>query len=279
MNTGVAALVDLFCVGMSKAESEQLSSEDQRFASLASHYRNRFENEGIALSRDEAEEAYRLVAPLLSVSQNPTVYSRIMVSQLRETGRWALDPYVVETLLREHEDDACFEGKEPWDRYLTHEALFFSVERMQRKERTEALDPDWRTLRDRCRAALERRPVTRPPRGRRDTRIRELSDAVVTAYLQLLDGCGLPVTSQSRNSLARAMADATDFTKGAIGKAWERAGTGIGPFRPYRADMRSRNRDAVLCTSVGCVNPVDRQRIRERLSQICDECEDKLLPW
>ena len=218
------------------------------------------------------------MAPLISMSQDPIVYSRILVSRL-DAGRRVLNRYMVETLLHEHDDDACFKGKKHWDRYLTHEALVFSVECMQRKESTEALDPDWRTLRDRCRAALERRPVTRPPGGRRDTRIRERSDAVVTAYLQLLDGCGLPVTSRSRNSLARAMADATDFTKGAIGKAWERAGAGIGPFPPYRADMRSRNRDAVLCTSVGCSNPVDRQRMREGLSQICDECVDKRLPW
>ena len=250
--TGFAVLADLFCMGMSETESERLCCDAQHFAFLASHYRERFENDGITLSHDEAVEAYRLVSSLISASQEPTVYSRMMVSRLLDTGGLALDPYVVERLLHEHEDDACFERKEAWDRYITHEALVRSVEYMDRKERTEALDPDWRWLRDQCRDVLERRPVTRPRGGRLDPRIRELRDALVTTYLQLLDGCGLTVTSRNGVSLAEAMAEATGIFEDTIEKVWERAGTGVGAFPPYRDDMHSRER-FVTCADCGAL--------------------------
>ena len=253
--TGFAALTDLFCTGMSETESERLCWDVQHFAFLASNYRERFENDGIALSRDEAVEAYRLVAPLISASQDPIVYCRMMVSRPLDTGGLALDPGAVETLLHEHEDDACFEGKEAWDRYITHEALLLSVERIDRKERTEALDPDWRWLRDQCRAALERRPVTRPRGGRLDPRIRELRDALVTAYLQLFDGCGLTVTSRNGVSLASAMAEATDIPETTIDSIWRRAGARVGAFPPYRDDMHSRER---FLTCAGCGAPVPK---------------------
>ena len=272
--TGFAALTDLFCTGMSETESERLCWDTQHFAFLASHYRERFENDKIILSHDEAVEAYRLLSPLIRVSQDPIVYCRMMVSRPLDTGGLALDPRIVEALLREHEDDACFEGKEPWDGYLTHEALVHSVECMERKERTEALDPDWHWLLDRCRDALEGRPVTRPCGGP-DPRIYELRDALVTAYLQLLDGCGLTVTSRNGVSLAGAMAKATDISHTTINKIWECAGTGVGAFPSYRDDKHSRDRSSVPC--IECGQPVERQRLLEGLSQRCERCAD--LGW
>ena len=250
--TGFAALADLFCMDMSETESEKLCWDAQHFAFLASHYRERFENDKIILSHDEAVEAYRLLSPLIRVSQDPIVYCRMMVSRPLDTGGLALDPCAVETLLREHEDDACFEGKEPWDGYLTHEALVHSVKHMERKERTEALDPDWRCLRDQCRDVLERRPVTRPRGGRLDPRIRELRDALVSAYLQLFDGCGLTVTSRNGVSLASAMAAATDIPETTIDSIWRRAGAGVGAFPPYRDDIHSRER-FVTCADCGAL--------------------------
>ena len=244
-----------FCMDLSESDAEELWHNFQWFGYQACIYRERFENDDIALSRDEAVEAYRLVAPLISTSQDPIVYSRMMVSRPLDTGGLALDPGAVETLLHEHEDDACFEGKEPWDRYITYEALVRSVECMERKERTEALDPDWRWLRDQCRAALERRPVTRPRGGRLDPRIRELRDALVSAYLQLFDGCGLTVTSRNGVSLASAMAEATDIPETTIDSIWRRAGAGVGAFPPYRDDMHSRER---FVTCAGCGAPVPK---------------------
>ena len=267
--TGFAVLADLFCMGMSETESERLCCDAQHFAFLASHYRERFENDGITLSHDEAVEAYRLVSSLISASQEPTVYSRMMVSRLLDTGGLALDPYAVERLLHEHEEDACFEGKEPWDKYLTHEALAYFV------KCTERIDsPAWCSLRDQSRDALERRPVTRPCGGP-DPRIYELRDALVTAYLQLLDGCGLTVTSRNGVSLAGAMAKATDISHTTIDKIWECAGTEVGAFPSYRDDKLSRDRTTVPC--IECGEPVERQRLREGLSQRCERCAD--LRW
>ena len=240
------------CMDLSDEEAEELWRDKGEFECLAVKYRRRFEQDDIALTYREAVEAYRLVVPEIRLVSDPEraarLYNRMMIVWFPD-GDVAFDLCAIETLLLEHTDEACFQRKKPWDRYLTHEALAYFVEYMDHAGVTATkLGPAWGKLLSRCRDALSRRLVSRP-RGP-DPRIGELRDPTVTSYLQRLEGNGLLVTSRDGENLAGAMAKATDFGEDTIAKIWENAGTGVGPAPPYREGKLSRER-AVTCAGCG----------------------------
>ena len=259
---------------LSDEEAEKLWRDKGEFECLAVKDRRRFEQDDIALTYREAVEAYRLVVPEIRLVSDPEraarLYGRMMIVRILPDGEVAFDPCDIETFLLEHTDEACFQRKKPRDRYLTHEALAYFVEYMDRAGATATkLGPAWGKLLSRCRDALSRRPVKRP-RGRIDPRSNELRDALVTYYLQSLQGCGLDITRRDGESLAGAMAEVTGVS---AAKIWERAGTGVGPVPPLRDGKHSRDRTVVPC--IDCGRPVESQRLREGLSRRCERCAEK----
>ena len=279
-----AGFAALCCIDTSEAECEKRWHDAQRFATLAHKYRQRFEQDEIALIHNEAVEAYRLVAPLIEAQSNPLLYSRILITGTLPDGRVHIVPELVLKFLAENEDDACFESKGPWDRYITFEALDYFAKCMERTGAA-AVGPAWWKLRDRCRAARKRRPVTRPA-GRFDPRTREIRNGSIVVYLRLLEGCGLPVTARNgASSLAMAMSTAFRISERAIRKVWTDSPA------PLRDDKHSRNVSGfgemsgpgdspaiapdVPCDQCGRAGKVPVYRTREGGTRLCTDC----LPW
>ena len=261
------------CMDLSDEEAEELWRDKGEFECLVVKYRRRFEQDDIALTYREAVEAYRLVVPEIRLVSDPEraarLYGRMMIVRILPDGDVAIDPCAIEALLHEHTDEACFNGKEQWDRSITHDALVYFVEYMDRAGATATeLGSAWCGLLSRCRDALARRPVKRP-RGRIDPRSNELLDALVAGYLQSLQGCGLDITRRDGESLVGAMAEVAGVS---AAKTWERVGTGVGPVPPLRDGKHSRDRTVVSC--VDCGRPVERDRLREGLTHRCERCAD-----
>ena len=226
------------------------------FRRLRNKYRRRYEKDNIALTQDEAVEAYKLVAPLYAPDMTKeeaalqAVLNAIAFSCF-ETGGFGFRGPAVEAILEgfermiaegsqtlhiRHQGETEAREVDPWSRFVAYEALKHFVGLMDAEQRARDADPraprirvvdgDRDSLLDRAQAILANKlPVTRP-RGRYDPRLTLRRNAYIVAMLAELGGCGLKVTSSKvtsleGESLAGALAEAIDVSESVIAKVWK----------------------------------------------------------
>ena len=211
------------------------------FKRAAAQYRERFEQDGIALTREEAVEAYKLVAPLCNSSPDRdeaerwcAVFGCVRADPV--TGAKFLVVENVCAILTAFEGEHAGEAvpadsplKDPWERYFALLALQLLV----REELVPYPPLPIRELIARAVPILERERPSRPhhrehhgprlkrPRGRHNPAIQRRRNRMICWYLEALDGCGLPVTSSEGPSLAGALAEASGLSYDTIAKVWE----------------------------------------------------------
>ena len=200
-------------------------------------YRRRFEEDGIALTQDEAVEAYRLVAPLYApdmTDEESLQAARNAISgPCFKTGWFGFQEPAVKAFLEgfermiaegsqtlhiRHHGEAVAREVDSWTRFVGYEALGLFSAVLSAVPLTGELRSDF----ERAQAILAKRTVPRP-RGRYDTRLTLRRDGYIVIMLAELGGCGLPVTSDGRESLAGALAGAIDVPERTIRRVWEAA--------------------------------------------------------
>ena len=225
------------------------------FLSQAAAYRERFEHDGTALTRDEAATLYRLaprwdpdpdeaersaaVLRFSKVSPNTgrtyfnverisgllVAFDAEHVGEPSNTGRPCLDPEKISDMLTAFEAEHAGEPPiieilaEPWERYL---ALRF-LQRIINEDLISYPNAAIRELIARAVPILAReRPVTRP-RGRHNPVLNDRRDLLIRSCIEALEGCGLPVTTRGGDSLAGALAEAlpVPVSERTIRKVWE----------------------------------------------------------
>ena len=258
-------------------------------------YRERFERDGTALTRDEAAALCRLVAPLLW-DPDPDEAERFAAvrrfSYMSErTGRTCLNPEAISDMLTAFEAEHAGVwapnpifgdplGKpEPWERYL---ALRF-LQRLVSEDLVSFPNAKIPELIARAVPILEReRPVTRP-RGRHNPAVNDRRDMFIRGCIEALEGCGLPVTSSEGDSLAGALAEALGVSERTIRKVWEgwqlRA-----PFVNDEMPAELRMRESLIrrpreyfavglrCAGCGRAGRVPKFRAGEGGSRLCLSC-------
>ena len=218
------------------------------FRRFRNEYRRRFEEDGIALTQDEAVEAYKLVAPLYAPHMTDEEAARQAamnaIACRLESGEIVFRGPAVEAILegfermiaegsqtlhiRHHGEAEAREKEDKWSRFVYYEALKYFVADCQTdvdvlsddRSRIRIVDEPPRAL-ERAQAILaaNKLTVTRP-RGREATQnLRR--DNYIVMMLQELSGCGLEVTSLEGESLAGALAEAIDVPESTIAKVWE----------------------------------------------------------
>ena len=260
----------------------------------ADAYRERFERDGTALTRDEAAALCRLVAPLWDPDPDEAerfAAVRRFSYQSERTGRTCFNPETISDMLTAFEAEHAGEPPieilgEPWERYL---ALRF-LQRLVSEDLISFPNATIRELIARAVPILEReRPVTRP-RGRHNPAVNDRRDMNIRGCIEALEGCGLLVTSSEGDSLAGALAEALGVSERTIRKVWEgwplRA-----PFvndeMPAELRMREsltrrpRNSDpekpptiapGVRCARCGKAGKVPVYRAREGGTRLCTDC-------
>ena len=213
--------------------------------------RCRFQQDGIALTQDEAVEAYKLVAPLYAPDMTDEEAARQAVIHAIafpcfETGALGFRGPAVKAILEgferalaegsqtlhiRHHGEAEAREVDPWSRFVAYEALKHFVHvRQARTEgelevfsdyrsRIQIIDEPPRAL-ERAQAILAKLTVTRP-RGRYDARLTLRRGGYIFTMLKALEGCGLPVTSRDGGSLAGALAETIDVSRSTIAKVWK----------------------------------------------------------
>ena len=270
----------------------------------AAAYRERFDLDGTALTREEAAALYRLVAPLCDPAPDPDKAERsaavrrfscfsphigrtyfnvehisglLVAFEAEHAGEWAPNPIFGDPL------------GEPWERYF---ALRF-LQLLVSEDLISFPDATIRELIARAVPILEReRPVTRP-RGRHNPAVNDGRDLFIRAALEALEGCGLPVTTRGGDSLAGVLAEALKVSERTIKTVWERW-----PLRehdvndempaefrmPESLTRRPRERSEpekppialdVRCARCGKAGKVPVYRTREGGTGQCTDC----LPW
>ena len=213
------------------------------FRRLRNKYRRRYEKDNIALTQDEAVEAYKLVAPLYAphMTKEEAALQAVrhaIAFPCFETGGFGFRGPAVEAILEgfermiakssqtlhiRHQGETEAREVDPWSRFVDYEALKHFVGLMDadpRAPRIRVVDGDRDSLLDRAQAILAKQIVTRP-RGRYDPRLTLRRDNYIVKMLQELSGCGLDVTSLEGESLAGALAEAIDVPESIIAKVWE----------------------------------------------------------
>ena len=195
------------------------------FQRAAAQYRERY---GIKLTREEAVEAYKLVAPLCNSSPDRDEAERWCagfgcVWADPVTGAKSLIEENVCAILTAFEGEHAGEAvpadsplKDPWARYFA----LLALQLLAREELVSYPPLPIRELIARAVPILERERPLKRPRGRNPA-IQKRRDRTIGWYLEALAGCGLPVTPSKGPSLSGALAKALDQAESTIAKVWE----------------------------------------------------------
>ena len=246
-------------------------------------YRERIRHDGIALTQDEAEAAYKLVASLCNQSPDPD-FAEFHAVMLRHTYRGRLDVDLIECLLTafevEHDGGPVLEIlANRWERYFTLKCLQLLVN----LDLVPCPNATIRALIARAVPILDReRPVTRP-RGRHNPAIREGRDMFIRYCIEALEGCGLRVSARGGVSLAGALADAFDVSESVIRKVWRESPLRDSQFN-YELPAELRMRESltrtpreyfavgVRCADCGQAGKVPKHRAGKGESRVCLRC-------
>ena len=205
------------------------------FRKLRDEYRRRFEEDGIALTQDEAVEAYKLVAPLyppdMPLDEAARQAAMNAIAFRLESGGFVFRGPAVKAIIEgfereiaegsdalyiRHHGEAEAREEDSWSRFIDYEALeFFSAVLSACRITEGEMGSDF----VRAQAILAKLTVNRP-RGRHDPRLTLWRDNYIVIMLRELEGCGLTVTSRRGDSLAGALADVLGMKKRAIRKVW-----------------------------------------------------------
>ena len=230
---------------------QELDAALDPFSMLRNEYRRRFKEDGIALTQDEAVEAYKLVAPLYppDMTDEEAALQAVLNAisfPCFETGGFGFRGPAVKAIIEgfereiaegsdaalyiRHHGEAEARKEDSWSRFIDYEALEYFVGLMDAEQRARDADPraprirvvdgDRDSLLDRAQAILAKLTVTRP-RGRYDPRLTLRRDNYIVIMLHDLSGCGLEVTSLEGESLAGALAEVIDVPESTIAKVWE----------------------------------------------------------
>ena len=262
----------------------------------AAAYRERFECDGTALTRDEAAALYKLVAPLCDPEPDPDQAERSAAVRRfsyksERTGRVCLNPEAISDMLTAFEAEHAGEPPieilgDPWERYL---ALRF-LQRLVNEDLISYPNATIRELIARAVPILDReRPVTRP-RGRHNPVINDGRDLFIRWCIEALEGCGLPVTTRGGDSLAGALAEALQVSERTIRKVWEGwqlrepcVNDGApAEFRMRESLIRRERSDpekppiapGVRCARCDKAGQVPVYRAREGGTGLCTDCEE-----
>ena len=270
------------------------------FRKLRDEYRRRFKEDGIALTQDEAVEAYKLVAPLYApdmTDEEAALYAVLeaIAFPCLETGEFVFREPAVKAFLEGFErmiaegSDALYirhlgetEARkvDPWTRFIAYEALgFFSAVLSACRITEGEMGSDF----VRAQAILAKLTVTRP-RGPHDPRLTLRRNGYIVAMLAKLGGCGLDVTSLEGDSLAGALAEAIDVPERTIRKVWEEDPSRSSQFiDALPAELRipesliRRPREyfapGVQCAQCGVVGKVPK--FRAHGSRLCLGCKPR----
>ena len=285
------------------------------FRRLRNKYRRRYEKDNIALTQDEAVEAYKLVAPLYApdMTKEEAALQAVLNAisfPCFETGGFGFRGPAVKEIIEGFErmiaegsqtlhirlhGEAEAREVDSWSRFVAYEALKHFVDVLEvlsdDRSRIRIIDEPPRAL-ERAQAILAKLTVPRP-RGRDDPRLTLRRNAYIGYMLAELGECGLPVTSRCGDSLAGALAKALDLPESAestIAKVWKDA-----PLRSrqlYDAlpaelripeslirDSRDRYAKGVPCAKCGKAGKVPKFRAREGGSGLCTDCKPPRDDW
>ena len=211
------------------------------FGKRRDEYRRRLKEDGIALTQEEAVEAYKLMAPLYPGEMDPETAAlqaarHAITFPCFETGGFGFRGPAVKAILEGFEraitEDSQtlhiqYDGEvqpravDAWDRFVAYKALEHFVDVMNAYLRAGIrIVGELRDGLDRAQAILAKLPVTRP-RGRHDARLTLRRNGYINTMLRELEGCGLPVTSGAGGSLAGALAEVLGESESTIRKVWK----------------------------------------------------------
>ena len=206
------------------------------FLKLRDEYRRRFKEDDVALTHDEAFEAYKLVAPLYAPDMTPDEAAREAVMNAIcfpcKTGGYGFREPAVKAILEgfermiaegsqtlhvRHIDEAQAREVDPWTRFV----LYIAVDWFVHVVGNNGTPPPGEVRQDfeRAQAILGAVSVTRP-RGRHDPRLTLRRNTYIVTMLGELEACGLPVTARGGNSLAGALAKALGERERTIRDVW-----------------------------------------------------------
>ena len=248
-------------------------------------YRRRIQAGGADLSCNEAIDAYRLMTPcfapepdqdlakkrasmnaIIGMCMEPAIggfcFREPAIQSIIEGFEKEIDDGIETLYVRHHGEKEAREVSR-WERYIAYCSLRFFV--------AHSPSGDLPHLQERAEAILDTGTVDRP-QGRYDARTNALRDCRIWICLDALDGCGLPVTSRDEtNSLAYALACATDISVRAIVEVWEKAPA------EFRSDKRSRDFFATGVPCDKCRQPKVPKFRAERNLLLCYACRPPLL--
>ena len=254
---GVPSLAHMAQLYGSRTEQE-LDGALGPFNSQRDEYRRRYESDSVALSFNEAVEAFTLVAPLFEKSDSDSDEMRAVINAISfpcsDTGGFGFRMKAVEAIIEgfereiaegvndlhlQHDGEKGVRQVSAWDRFVVYRALEHFVAIVSRYESAgNPLEGEERRYFERARGILGMLTVNRP-RGRFDPRRSIVRNTTVFIFLHELANCGLPVTSAKGDSLAGAMAVATGIPLPIICDVWRDA--------ELRPDQRRRQRRCAGC--------------------------------
>lgn len=239
---------------------QELDAALGAFYSQRDEYRRRYKSDNVALSFNEAVEAFTLVAPLFdeSDSDSDSDEMRAIINAIGfpcfETGGFGFRMKAVEAIIEgfergiaegvnvlhlQHDGQEGVRQVSAWDRFVVYRALEHFVAIVSRYESDDnPLNDEERRYLERAREILDVLTVNRP-RGRFDPRRSIVRNTSIFIFLHELANCGLRITSAEGDSLAGAMAVATDIPLATICDVWRDA--------ELRLDQRRRQRRCAGC--------------------------------
>ena len=186
-STDSASLAHMAAPWFGERTPQELLAALVPFRGLCNEYRRRFEKDGIALTQDEAVEAYKLVAPLYAPDMTDKEEEAALQADMNaiacrlESGEIVFRGPAVEEILEGFEgmiakgSDALYiteaRGEEDsWSRFVAYKAIEHFVDVLSDdRSRIRIIDEPPRAL-ERAQAILAKLTVTRP-RGRYDARL------------------------------------------------------------------------------------------------------------
>ena len=235
-STGSPSLAHMAILYGPRTEQE-LDAALGPFCKLRDEYRRHFKEDGIALTQDEAFEAYKLVAPLYAPDMTPDEAAReaamnAICFPCFETGGHGFREPAVKAILEgfermiaegsqtlhvRHIGEAQAREVDPWTRFV----LYIAVDLFVLVVGSNGTPPPGEVRQDfeRAQAILGAVSVPRP-RGRSDPRrtVGEIPTSSPCSWSS--KRVGLPVTSSGGDSLAGALAEALGERERTIRDVW-----------------------------------------------------------
>ena len=289
---------------------QELDAALAPFHKRRDEYRRRFEENGIALTQEEAVEAYKLMAPLYPGEMDPETAAlqaakHAITFPYYETGGFGFRGPTVKAILEgferaiaegsqtlhiQHDVEAQPRAVDAWTRFVAYKALelFAEVKALEPFAREVLSDLCFRIIDEpprafeRAKSILAKLTVTRP-RGRHNPMLTLRRNGYINKMLLELEGCGLPVTSGAGGSLAGALAEVLGESESTIRKVWKEyphRKPGVNDAAPdkYRLPERLIQREreyfavGVRCADCGKTGKVPKHRARKGRNRVCLRC-------